>query len=377
MDLKLSLYQGCLLTSLILYFISCSEKKKEFFYSEFKSVDSLEVLLPLNYISHTYWTTYSKGDQSYLIEYGLNSNGDLMIHRVNFWKGSYLEPILIPREGPMGFNSTDASVYFHSFDSIFVFPASQESFFLFNSKAKKVDEFDYNGSDFVNYYRSGFYSNAVFFDQILGIPTVSDIRYDDKDYFEKEIPFRVYDLKKEEFNSTFEFPDFIKESFLPSELTGPILEKMGKDRMIVNYRFSDSLYIFNFSDKTIQSIYCGLIGRDSAPLLSRYPSRTQELEYKIKEPDFESVFFRNDKVYRIVSHLKEEKFRDYTGFEILEKNLRGVTLIELDIETKEQRFFDLPIAKYFVFDGKYLIAGGVSSREENGDIYRKFYRYTF
>ncbi|TFV96000.1 hypothetical protein E4S40_07175 [Algoriphagus kandeliae] len=206
---------------------------------------------------------------------------------------------------------------------------------------------------------------------------MSDIRYDDKDYFEKEIPFRLYDLKKEEFNSTFEFPDFLKESFLPSELTGPILEKMGKDRMIVNYRFSDSLYVFNFSDKTIQSIYCGLIGRDSAPLLTRYPSRTQELEYKIKEPDFESVFFRNDRVYRVVSHLKEEKFRDYTGFEILEKNLRGVTLIELDIETEEQHFFDLPIAKYFVFDGKYLIAGGVSSREENGDIYRKFYRYTF
>ncbi|NVK49147.1 MAG: DUF4221 family protein [Cyclobacteriaceae bacterium] len=367
------------MASLILFFIffSCSKRKQEFTFSKFKSVDSLEVLLPLQYIPITYWTTFTTNQQTFLVEYGLDSNGDLLILQVDFNQRSYLEPLLIPREGPNGFNSSSVALHFHTIDSIFVFPATQNRFFLYNSEAQKVDEFLYNSPDFARYYRSGFYSNAVLINEGLAIPTVSDIRYDDQDYFGKEIPLRLYDLQEEEFVNQFCFPDYLKGSFLPSELSGPILEKMGDDRLVVNYRFSDSLYILTAKEKTRDAVYCGIPQWDVPPLLSRYPNRGQELDYKIKEPDFETVFFRNGKIYRIVSHLKDKKYYELSGFEILEKNLRGVTLIELDLETKQQRFYEMPIAKYFVFDKDFLIVGGVSSREENGDIYRKFYKYSF
>lgn len=374
----LLLNQGFRVISLIfLFFLSfCTVEKSELVYSEFPKKDSLEVLVPIEYFPLSYWSTFTNNGQGFLVEYGFVSNGDLLIHRVNFDKKIYLEPIRIPREGPDGFNSSSVSVYFHGIDSIFVFPAAKDAFYLYNSLAKKVKEFPYSSNGFARFYRSGFYSNAVLFDQILAIPTVSDIRYDDPDFFRNEIPVRLYDLNKEKFVSQLKYPAYLTGSFLPSEFSGPTLEKFDEDRMIVNYRFSDSLYLFNIKDKSTQAIYCGLLRRNAPPLLKKYPSKGEELDYKIKQSDFAEAFSRNGKIYRIVNNV-DEKYNDLTGLEILQKNLRGVTLIELDLETKQQRFYEMPIAKYFVFDNDFLIVGGVSSREENGDIYRKFYKYSF
>lgn len=370
---------GSLMAPLVLLFVffSCSNQRQEIFYTDFEKVDSLEVILPLDYIQVTRWTTFADGESTFLIEYGIESKGDLLIHRIDFDKEIYLEPIRIPREGPHGFNSSDASIYYHSKDSIFVFPAAQDRFFLYNFQSEKINEFEYNSPQFVSYYRSGFYSNAVIFDKDIAIPTVSEVRYDDQNYFEKEIPVHLFSLEKETLIEKLRFPDFVKGSFLPSEYSGPTLAKIDSGRMLVNYRFSDSLYIFNSLDKSIEGIYCGLRGSATPPLLSQYPSRGQELDFKIKELDYETVFARNESIFRIVSHLKKDEYRDLSGFEILEKNLRGVTLIQLDLMSKEQYFYEMPIAKYFVFDENSLTVGGVSSREKNGDIYRKFYRYYF
>lgn len=369
--------QGFRMIPLIfLFFLTfCTMEKSEFAYAEFPKTDSLELLLPLEYFPLSYWSTFSDGEQTFLVEYGFVSNGDLLIHRVDFNKEAYLEPIRIPREGPDGFNSSEASVYFHKTDSIFVFPAAQDRFYLYNHKAEKVKEFSYNSGG-GRYYRSGFYSNAVTFDQILAIPTVSDVRYDDADYFEKEIPVRFYDFNSNQFSSYLNYPEYLLENFLPSEYSGPTLAKIDNERMLINYRFSDSLYILNINNKTTEAIYCGLPGRSAPPLLKRYPTRGEELDYKIKQSDFAEAFSRNGKIYRIVNHV-DEKYSDLSGLEILQRNLRGVSLIELDLKNNNLRFFEMPITKYFVFDQNKLIVGSVSSREENREIYRKFYRYYF
>ncbi|MDG1278800.1 MAG: hypothetical protein P8O16_16075 [Algoriphagus sp.] len=126
----------------------------------------------------------------------------------------------------------------------------------------------------------------------------------------------------------------------------------------------------------MESFYSGSDDFGSPNLLTYLPNRAQSLEYISKEVDYETAFFHKEKVYRVVSHLKEKKYFQYNPYEIIRNNFRAVSLVQLDLNSKELKFYELPIAKYFVFQGDNLFVGGISVREENGDIYRKFYRYT-
>jgi len=369
---------GWFLAISILLLHSCSIDKQDqnFAYSSFKELDSLEIVMPEEFLQHTNWTTFRKDERTMLVEYGLNGVSDLVIHQVDFNDELYSNTIIIPREGPDGYNSSEASVFIKGEDSLYVFPAARSSFFLYNSEGKKVNEYQYNSSRFERYYKNGYYSSMITLGEEMILTTVNDTRYDDPDYFNKVSPIQFYEPNSSKFVDKIGFPEFVQGKYLPSSLSGAMITKIDEDQMLINYNFSDSIYIYNIPNKVTTSFYCGSNHFGRPNLLEKLPNQSQELEYKVKEVNYELGFYHNGRIYRIVSHLSADKYRDYSVFEIVSQNLMAVSLIEMDLKTGLLKYYQMPIAKYFVFQDNFLFAGGVSIREDESNTYRRFYKYT-
>lgn len=360
-----------------LIFFACSSENigDKLIYNDFSAMDSLEVVMPLKYIQQTNWTTYRKGTKSILVEYGLDDQGNIIIHQVDFDKTAYLNPIIISRDGPNGYNSSNASVFFKEQDSIYVFPAARNSFFLYNGAGEKLIEYPYSSSSFERYYKNGYYSSVVEYDDRLILTTINDTRYDDPSYFNKVTPVQTYDFEESGLQEPLAYPEYIRGKHIPSNLTGAMIYPLDSQQFIINYSFADSLYVHSIHTNKTEAIYCGAKGFGKPKLLNRVPSKLQELDYNLKEVNYELAFFNDGKLYRVVSHLPK-RYQSYSIPEIVNENLRRVSLIEMDMNTWELRFYHMPIAKYFVFDDDFLIVGGVSVRENKGETLRRFYKYS-
>ena len=371
-------HRGWLWSTPIFFLLSCSFEKSDqkFSYSSFTELDSLEIVMPDEFLQFTNWTTYKKNEQTILVEYGLWGQGDLVIHQVDFNKATYENTISIPREGPDGYNSSTASVFVKNEDSVFVFPAARNSFFLYNSAGKQVNEFQYNSSNFERYYKNGYYSSLVSLKEGMILTTINDTRYDDPHYFGKVSPIQFYDQNSSQFVGKIDFPEFIQNKYLPSELSGAMISEIDKDQVLINYNFSDSIYIYNLRNNVMKGFYCGSNHFGKPKLLERLPYKGQEIEYSVKEVNYELAFYHNSKIYRVVSHISADKYRDYSVMEIVSQNLRAFSLVEMDLKTGVLKYYQLPIAKYFVFQDNFLFVGGVSVREDDQDTYRRFYKYT-
>jgi len=364
-----------LLAPFLLFNCSGKSDKGDFKYSNLIRLDSIELKMPEKYLSFTKWNTHKFGSRNFLVEYGIFKNGNLLIHRADFSNKKYLPEIQIPREGPNGFNSSDASVFFSDPNSIVVFPAARDRFFIYDTLGMKKSEFRYQSAIQTRYFSSGFFSNGVKINGNLLIPTINDTRFDAPNYFEKVKPVSIYGMDKEGFLGFVDYPKYTYGKVFPSNLTGASISGFKDNEILINYSFSDSLYVFNHQDYSIRSIFCGLSGRIHPKGKNRIFDRFENLEYQAKEVNYESVFYHGDKIYRIVSHLIEDSFRSLSLGEIFENDLRIVTLIELDSKTEEIKYYRMPWAKYFVFESEKLYVGGVSVREEDQDTFRSFYIY--
>ncbi|WP_146613669.1 hypothetical protein [Algoriphagus yeomjeoni] len=301
---------------------------------------------------------------------------DLLILRLDLEQGAYLEPIHIPREGPDGFNAPDLFISYKAEDSIYVFPALKDHFYLYNSFGEILKEYSYNSRDFSRFYISGFYSDIFYRNGEMILPTINDTRYDDQDYFEKVIPFQKYELVEQRFSDSIEYPKSLIGKFLPSNLTGGQISNYDNETAIINFPFSDSLYLYKYEDKSIVTFYCGIETGHKNNFYDHVPDRAESIEYLTKEKNYEFSKVHNGKVYRLVSHLKDENARELPLFDIINQNLRGVTMIEFDPKDSSINYYEMPIARNFVFQDDRLIVGGISIREdENQDTFRKFYVY--
>ncbi|WP_425636604.1 hypothetical protein ACPUEN_14425 [Algoriphagus yeomjeoni] len=367
-----------IILSFIAFSIGCSSKRSSdiFEYSDLPLVDSIEIKLPLEFLPNSKWQTFNDSFQNLLIDYGLDRNGDLLVLRLDFEKGEYLDPIHIPREGPDGFNAPDVFISYQGLDSIYVFPATSDRFFLYNSLGKRTGEYRYNSSSSTHFYMSGFYSDIFFSDGKMILPTINDTRYDDKSYFEKVIPFQKYDLTKQRFSDSIEYIKSLAGKFLPSNLTGGQVSNYDDVNALLNYPFSDSLYLYNYERKSMQSFYCGIETGHRTKFYDHVPDRAESIDYIAKEKNYEFSKMHNGKIYRLVSHLKNENARELPVLDIITQDLRGVTMIKLDPKNSSINYYKMPIARNFVFIGNQLIVGGISSREdENQDTFRTFYVY--
>lgn len=362
----------------IFLIFSCQSghNEKSFAYSNFAALDSFEVVMPDEYLQTTYWTTYKKDNKNILVEYGAYTEGDWIIHQVDFEEEAYVKTTKIPREGPDGHNSGGVRVIVENEDSLYVFPGGRQSFFMYNSIGKKVDEYPYNSTLFERHYQSGFYSTGILSGETMILTTVNNTRYDDPDYFSKVFPVQFFDLSSQKFREKIGYPDFIKGRFLPSGFDGPTMAQMDKDNFLINYRFSDSIYIFNIQTGITTSMYCGSDYFGQPKLLDGIPNRAEDIFYKTMEVDYELAFYHNSKIYRVVNHVTPGDYNSLSPMEVFQKNRRLVSLVELDPNTGDLKYYEMPIAKYFVFQGNYLFVGGVSIREEGDETYRRFYRYT-
>lgn len=361
----------------IFLIFSCNSgnQNKEFAYSEFVALDSFEVVMPAEYLQQTNWTTYKNGVKNILVEYGLFGEDELIIHQLDFDEEAYVKTLKISKEGPEGFNAYNASVYLKNEDSLYVFPMGRNSFFLYNSVGEKVNEYPYSSPNFERYYKSSYYSSLIPLSNESILPTINDVRYDDPDYFKKVTPIQSFNLSTSKFVDKIEYPEFIHGKYIPS-LTGATLSPFDEDQFLINYSFSDSIYIHNYKTKETRSLYCGADYFGKPKLLDRVLDRNEQTEYAVYEVDYEAAFYHNSKIYRIVNHVTASDYENYSIFEILSENRRLISLVELNPKTGEMKYYKLPIAKYFVFQGNHLFAGGVSIREDENESYRRFYRYT-
>ena len=365
-----------LIPILVLITFSCSNKNRS---SEdgiltFKAVDSLEIELPEEFLPYTKWTTYDRQDQQILVEYGLGSNNSLVIHQLDFLLGKYLEPIIIPQQGPNGYNSSGASVYFKSADSVFVYPSASSHFYLYSSSGQLLKKYLYNSPNDSKYNVGGYYSSAAFFNQKMFIPVVQDLRFDDPQIFMKSTPVRSYDFDRSQFIDSIAYPEFTKNKSITVDYLSPSLAAINKDSLVINYRFSDSVYFWNPASNTLSSLYLSSDQFGDPLLFEHYPDRVEGLEFKIKEVDFQTTIHHKKRLFRIVSHVAQED-KSLEAYEILQNNKRKMTLLEYDLETKTKRLYQLPIAKYFTFIDDFLFVGGISIREDGDKTLRTFYKY--
>lgn len=337
-------------------------------------VDSLEIDLPEEFLQFTSWTTYNRQDQQILVEYGLGSNNSLVIHQVDFLLAKYLEPIIIPQQGPNGYNSSGASVYFKNRDSLFVFPSASSHFYLYDGSGQVLKKYPYHATDDSRYSVGGYYSTAAFFNEKMFIPVVQNLRFDDPQIFTKSTPVRSFDFNSNQFIDSIPYPSYTKDKSITVDRLSPTITAINQDSLVINYRFSDSLYFWNPATNKISSLYLSSDKLGKAKLFDRYPDRAESLEFKTKEVDFETVIHHKKCLYRIISHVDEDE-KSLETYEILQNKKRKMTLLQYDLETKTKRLYKLPIAKYFTFIDDYLYVGGISLREDGDKTLRTFYKY--
>lgn len=369
-------FKDWLIPVLVLTIFSCSNENgsSEDDILAFEPVDSLEIELPEEFLQFTSWTTYNRQGQQILVEYGLGSNNSLVIHQVDFLSGKYLEPIVIPQQGPNGYNSSGASVYFKNRDSLFVFPSTSQHFYLYSRSGELLEKYAYNASDNSKHNVSGYYSSAVFLNKKLFLPTAQFIRFDDPQIFTKSTPIRSFDFNSNQFIDSIPYPSYTEDKSITVDRLSPTIAAINQDSLVINYRFSDSIYFWNPATSSLSSLYLSSDKLGKAKLFDRYPDRAETLEFKIKEVDFETVIHHNKCLYRIISHVDEDD-KSLETYEILQNNKRKMTLLEYDLETKTKRLYKLPIAKYFSFIDDYLYVGGISLREDGDKTLRTFYKY--
>jgi len=340
----------------------------------FQTVDSLEIELPKEFLPFTKWTTYNRQDQQILVEYGLGSKNSLVIYQVDFLLGKYLEPIIIPQQGPNGYNSSGASVYFKSRDSLFVYPLASSHFYLYNSSGQLLKKYLYHAPDESRYSVGGYYSSAAFFNEKMFIPVAQNLRFDDPQIFMKSTPVRSFDLDNNQFIDSIAYPSYTKNKSITVDYLSPSLAAINKDSLVINYRFSDSVYFWNPASNTLSSLYLSSDQFGDPLLFEHYPDRAEGLEFKIKEVDFQTTIYHKKRLFRIVSHVAQED-KSLEAHEILQNNKRKMTLLEYDLETETKRLYQLPIAKYFIFIDDFLFVGGISIREDGDKTLRTFYKY--
>lgn len=369
--------KGCLFGALLL-FSHCEERSmsKVSPITQLNLLDSLELEMPLEFLSLTKWTSYSFKEGVHLVEYGLFRNEGLVIHRIDFEQQKYLRPIKIPTEGPDGFNSSNASIFFQDENSIFLFPTGSKRFYKYDTLGQKKMEFEYNSEDNGRFFTTGYYTTAIEQENTFVISTINDTRYDDPNYYKKVFPVSQLDLTSGEFIKKIPYPANLSDQIFPSNLVGATVSNFQSGEVLINYCFSDSLFTYNFRENSIESIYCGLEGWDQPKSLQVHPDRFESLEYQAKELNYQNVFFHEGKIYRLVSHLKDDDYRELSISEILKKNLRELTLIQLDPEEDIINYYKMPLTKYFLFDENKLYVGGISVREEGEESYRTFYIYS-
>lgn len=308
----LSFSSKCWLTPILsLIIFSCSDQKSAVDFSEFEALDSLEIALPDEFLAYTSWTTYNTLDRQILVEYGLGSDNNLVIHQVDFLAGKYLKPIIIPQQGPNGYNSSGASVIFKSKDSLLVFPSLAAHFHLYNSSGQLLNKIPYNAPDDSKYIESGYYSSAVFLDQKMFTPVYQSMRFDDPQIFTKTIPIRSFDFNANQFIDSILYPKYTKNKMTTVDQLSPSLALIDKDSIAINYHFSDSLYFWNPMSNTTSSLYMSNDKFGKGILFDRYPDKG--LVFKIKEVDFELIKYHNERLYRIISYVPKEK-RSLGGF---------------------------------------------------------------
>lgn len=360
---------------LLLCLLSCGESKNsKVEISAIAPIDSLEIELPEEYLEYTSWTTYQRQGQQILVEYGKGSNESLVIHQVDFLTAHYLEPIIIPKEGPNGYNSSGADVFFKNQDSIFVFPAAKPHFYLYDGSGQQIEKFSFNAPDNFNHYVSGYYSSAVFLNEKMFIPTSQFLRIEDPEFLTKSTPVRSYDFNSNQLVDSIPYPEYTKGKAITIDRLTPSLAVINQDSLVINYGFSDSLYFWNPASKTISSMYLSADQFGEGRLFETFPDQGEGLAFKIKEVDYETTIYHNNRLYRMISYVPKED-RSLQAYEILQNQLRQLVLLEFDLETKEKRIYAMPIAKYFTFIDDHLYVGGVSIREEGDKTLRKFYQY--
>ena len=365
-----------LIITLVLTSFGCSNgnNSSEDDFVAFKSVDTLEIELPLEFLSLTKWTTYNHQGQQILVEYGPGSNNNLVIHQVDFLLGKYLEPIIIPQQGPNGYNSGGASVYFKTRDSLFVYPVASPHFYLYNSSGQLVKKYLYNATDYSSYTVGGYYSTAVFLNEKMFIPTAQPLRFDAPQIFTKLTPIRSFDFDSNQFTDSIAYPTYTKNKSITVDRIPPSLAVINKDSLVINYRFSDSVYFWNPVSNKLSSLYLSDDKFGKPKLFDRYPGRAEGIEFKVKEVDFETTIYHNKRLFRIINYVSR-KDKSLEAFEILQHDKRKRALLEYDLETKTQKLYELPLAKYLTFIDDYLFVGGVSIREDGDKTLRTFLRY--
>ncbi|RKQ42992.1 hypothetical protein BXY85_3610 [Roseivirga pacifica] len=375
MHISFNLKNGLIpILALIIFGCGIGNRSSENGFSEFKSTDTLEIELPLEFLSLTKWTTYNHQDKQILVEYGPGSNNSLVIHQVDFLLGKYLEPIIIPQQGPNGYNSGGASVYFKTRDSLFVYPVGSPHFYLYNSSGQLVKKYLYNAIDYSSYTVGGYYSTAVFLNEKMFIPTAQPLRFDDPQIFTKLTPIRSFDFDSNQFIDSIAYPKYTKNKSITIDRLSPSLAGINKDSLVINYRFSDSVYFWNPVSNKLSSLYLSDDKFGKPKLFDRYPGRAEGIEFKVREVDFGTTIYHNKRLFRIINYVSK-KDKSLEAFEILQYDKRKMALLEYDLETKTKKLYELALAKYLTFIDDYLFVGGVSIREDGDKTLRTFLRY--
>ncbi|UJP63361.1 hypothetical protein [Mongoliitalea daihaiensis] len=342
---------------------------------DIKHVEEFDVKLPFNFVNQTKWSVYTESGRLHLLEYGRTKEGDLLIFPLDLEAKAYGIPIQIPREGPEGFNATDAAVQILTRDSILVFPIPSKRFYLYNDLGHLLRTYEYE-SEF-EFYLAGFFSSAIKMENHLIFPTSSSlVRYDDPSYFQKVLPVHVFDIHNSKFVQALPYPKQLEKKYLWSFLDGASLSTFQDSLVLINFRFSDSLYTYSTQTQNVQSKFLGI---NAEPLgLVKPPTKGEELNLILKEKDYLYTLAEDHILYRVVTHLDKWEMKNVAIQDIVDFNYRRMTVIRHNSLTNETRYIDMPLTRYFIpYKGKLIVGSVDTWEDEDNDQWRKFFIYEF
>ncbi|MFN3802292.1 hypothetical protein [Belliella pelovolcani] len=370
---NISNLQGCFWAALLIVFFSCNSNETLEYHDrqEISPIDSMDVKLPDSYNDINKWGYFYENDEVFLYEFFENSNTDLVVNVLDFKHNKYEPSLVFQREGPDGYNSSGVSPMIINRDSILIM-GNDDKFLLYNSSAQKLAEYKYNSVDGQRFV-SGVFNHIVFQDNRVLMPTINNTRWDDKYFYQKVMPVQYYSFVDQKFEEGVPYPEYLHGKFLWSNLYSTKLSKMNDSLSIVDFRFSDSIRIYNSKDQALETIYMGL--NNELVLLDKVPSKLDEMKNLLTEKEYMYTMYQNGNLYRLASHLRKRSFK--SNLSNFKSELpRVVTLIKYNMKTKEYDYYNMPITRYFLPSKDKLIVGSITSWEdENQDTWRRFYIY--
>ena len=343
------------------------------------SLDTLRIKFDENYSeSHLGKWQYQSIEESDILIKSDFREDHLYLFLFNLSEKKYEYTLKIPSYGPNGFKSPSVSFYVHNLDSIFIFPTSQNSIYLYDQQINLITKFDFNSDHFLSFSSNEQQQGTVLVDGKLYLNSIPFVDPNSKTFFEQTYATYSLDLESSVLTPIRKYPKEIFGKILPTSFLGSQHVKAFDSLLITNFYFTEDLLLYSFKGEAFSESIASVPWLQHLKGLDQ-PINNQSLEslaLQIEYPLYYNLLFdrHQRQLYRIAKHINP-KYRSLSQRGMIEEfqnedsDILNNTLIVLDGNLETKKRLNIPFSNFYIPTKSGLV---IESYNEGNGLEKEF-----